>query len=146
MAENLNCWKCGASLAGVVLPLGRRDECPACGADLHVCRMCGFYDPAVSKDCRETMADEVAEKERANFCDYFRPAAGAGAGPEGGEAAAAKAKLEALFGGEPKPQGGALGEDAATAKADAQSDAAADSARQRLDKLFDKGSGGKDRG
>ena len=72
MSEVLSCWKCGHALDDVPLPLRRRDECPACGTDLHVCRMCEFYDPSVAKSCREPIAEEVTDKERANFCDYFR--------------------------------------------------------------------------
>ena len=68
----LRCWKCGHGLDDMPMPLRRRDECPACGADLHVCRMCEFYDTSVAKSCREPVAEEVTDKERAQFCDYFR--------------------------------------------------------------------------
>ena len=97
MHGNFNCWHCGKALKGIPLPFGRREDCPACGASLHVCRMCTFYDPAVSKDCREPMADEVGEKEAANFCDYFNPMEGLTGGSDR-EAAEARARLEAVFG------------------------------------------------
>ena len=99
--ENLKCWQCEASLKGLPLPLGRREECASCGSSLHVCRMCEFYDPTVSKDCREPMADEVSDKENANFCDYFRPHPGLTAQADPA-AADARAKLAALFGEEGK--------------------------------------------
>ncbi len=35
--------------------------------------MCRFYDPAMTKQCTEDDAEEVKEKARANFCDYFSP-------------------------------------------------------------------------
>ena len=73
MSHSLRCWKCGASLAELSLPLRRTDECRACRAELHVCLMCEFYDTSVAKSCRETIAEEVKDKQRANFCDYFRP-------------------------------------------------------------------------
>jgi hypothetical protein len=95
---NLNCWHCGTALEDVPLPIGRRDECPHCSSSLHVCRMCDFFDRAASKQCREPMADEVSDKEHANFCDYFRPRSGLTAGADQ-EAANARARLEALFGG-----------------------------------------------
>jgi hypothetical protein len=38
--------------------------------------MCEFYDPSVAEKCREDDADEVKNKENANFCDYFRPITG----------------------------------------------------------------------
>ena len=50
---------------------GRRDDCPHCGAELHVCLNCSFYDPSLTRGCRENQADEVREKDRANFCGWF---------------------------------------------------------------------------
>ncbi|TLZ22410.1 MAG: hypothetical protein E6K29_19320 [Gammaproteobacteria bacterium] len=49
MAHDLVCWKCGAALAELSLPLRRLDECPRCHAELHVCRMCVDYDTSVAK-------------------------------------------------------------------------------------------------
>jgi hypothetical protein len=72
----LDCWKCGASLAALTLPLSRTDSCRACRAEIHVCRMCRFYDTGKAKSCAEPVADEVHDKERANFCGYFEPAEG----------------------------------------------------------------------
>jgi hypothetical protein len=71
----MNCYRCGASLEELSLPLSRVDECPSCTVSLHVCRMCIFFDPAVPRQCREDDADEVKsqDKARANFCDYFKP-------------------------------------------------------------------------
>jgi hypothetical protein len=34
--------------------------------------MCSFYDPKVYNECKETNADRITEKEKANFCDYFK--------------------------------------------------------------------------
>ena len=33
--------------------------------------MCVHFDPGVPKQCREDDAEEVREKERLNFCDWF---------------------------------------------------------------------------
>ncbi len=104
--EGLVCWKCGASLEQLSLPLRRLDECRACGAELHACRLCEFFDPAVAKSCREPVAEEVKDKTRANFCDYFRPRAQAWTGRGGGQADA-KAQLDALFGETPSDRPGA---------------------------------------
>lgn len=73
MSEPLSCYRCDHSLEGLPLPLGRRDECPGCLAELHACRMCRMYDPREPTGCTEEDALEVMEKERANFCDYFKP-------------------------------------------------------------------------
>lgn len=98
---SLVCWKCGASLAELSLPLRRLDECKRCNAELHVCKLCEFYSIAVAKHCREPIAEEVKDKERANFCDYFKPRPGAYSAAGQEAAAKAKAQLDALFGGAP---------------------------------------------
>jgi hypothetical protein len=50
---------------------GRSDSCHQCGNDLKVCRNCVSYDSKVAYQCRDRRADPVAEKESANFCEYF---------------------------------------------------------------------------
>jgi hypothetical protein len=52
--------------------VGRRDECPGCRTDLRVCLNCAFYDPARANACMEPQAERVQEKEKANYCDFFR--------------------------------------------------------------------------
>lgn len=95
--NDLVCWKCGAALATLALPLRRIEQCPRCAAELHVCRLCVFYDPGVAKSCREPTAEEVRDKTRANFCDYHTPRPGAFVSDDA-ERDAATRKLEALFG------------------------------------------------
>ena len=95
MTDALVCWKCGVSLAAQPLPLGRLAECDACRAQLHVCRLCRFYNPRVSNACEEPIAEPIADKERANFCGYFEPRADAYRPPGEDEA---RASLDALFG------------------------------------------------
>ena len=99
MSDELQCWKCGASLRAQPLPLGRRAECLACHAELHVCRMCRHYDPAKAKQCRERAADEVRDKTRANFCDWFQPRPGAHATATANPGGDPRSELDKLFGG-----------------------------------------------
>ena len=98
MPHDIGCWKCGASLAHLELPFGRIEQCRKCGADLHVCRLCVEFDPRVAQQCREPTVEEVRDKDRANFCDHYKPRAGAY--QPGSTAAADKARsdLEKLFG------------------------------------------------
>jgi hypothetical protein len=98
MSDELLCYRCGAPLAKLTLPLSHRDQCPACSADLHVCRMCRYYDPAVPRQCREDGAEDVKEKERPNFCDWFQPATGAFDAGHAAASAAARDELAAMFG------------------------------------------------
>ena len=97
MTNTFQCWHCGKSLQ-VIMPFSRREVCDACNADQHVCHMCQHYDPHISDQCREDRAERVTDKEKANFCDYFKPMANAYKGGSVDKEAAAKAKLEALFG------------------------------------------------
>ncbi|HUE88560.1 MAG TPA: hypothetical protein VMO26_20985 [Vicinamibacterales bacterium] len=76
MSEPFDCWQCGVSLAGLTPPLSRTDECRACRTQLHVCRMCRFYDSSKAKHCAEPVADEIQDKTRANFCGYFEAVPG----------------------------------------------------------------------
>ncbi len=73
MSHSISCFRCGASLAAMSLPLSRQDECPECSVYLHVCRMCKDFDPSVPRQCREDGAEDVTEKDRVNFCDWFSP-------------------------------------------------------------------------
>ncbi len=98
MAQTLTCWKCGTSLAEVLVPFARVAECPECRADLHVCRMCEFFDPGVSRGCREPVAEEVSDRERANFCGYFTPVRGLGPCVDDVGSLAARTELDSLFG------------------------------------------------
>lgn len=35
--------------------------------------MCTYFDATVPRQCREDGAEEVREKDRLNFCDWFKP-------------------------------------------------------------------------
>lgn len=118
MRDNLDCWKCGASLAELPRPLSRLAECPKCRAYLHVCRMCQFYDPKLTSQCHEERAEEVRDKERANFCDWFKARPKAYIPPNSEKTQTAKTQIDALFGGA------------------ADSASKPDAARDKLDELF----------
>ena len=95
--SDLNCWKCGESLADVLLPLSRLSKCKHCNADLHVCRMCRFYDTTVNNSCREPIAEKVTDKQRRNFCGYFQPSKTAYQAANTASVDESKKSLDALF-------------------------------------------------
>ena len=98
MSHNIACYRCGAGLAALSLPLSRRDQCPECSADLHVCRMCIYFDRQAPAQCREDGAEDVTDKERPNFCDWFKPSETAFDPDRKSAADAARDALDALFG------------------------------------------------
>lgn len=92
---DIACPSCGKNIS-IPEPIGRRDTCPLCTADLHTCRNCIHFDPGSYNDCREPQADRVVEKASSNFCDYFsirRDGKGSGVNPKD----KAKAALDSLF-------------------------------------------------
>ena len=98
---DMQCWKCGTELKNLLLPFSRYEECSACKADLHVCLACKHYDASLSDACREDRADFILDKDKANFCDYFKVNARAYQKQDDAAAREARAKLAELFGEEP---------------------------------------------
>lgn len=93
-----SCYSCGTALDDK-LEVHRATECPSCRRDLRVCRNCTFYAPGSHWDCSETVPEGVLDKERANFCDYFRFRVGpAKAAAKPGASPEARGKLDKLFG------------------------------------------------
>ncbi|MHB8535011.1 MAG: hypothetical protein ACYDBW_06140 [Sulfuricaulis sp.] len=110
-------------MADLPLPLSRLAECPKCRAYLHACRMCGFYDARIASRCREERAEDVHDREHANFCEWFKPRPDAHHPADKGKNQTVQSKLDGLFNGTADPL------------------IDTDSARNRLDDLF--GSNGK---
>ena len=78
----IKCYKCQAPLdIAQGADIGRSEDCPLCHADLRCCKMCVFYDKSSYNECREPTADRILEKEKGNFCDFFK----AGSGGQQGE-------------------------------------------------------------
>ncbi len=71
--------------------VGFHDDCQRCGADLHTCHNCLFHDPSAHNECRESSAERVSQRERANRCEYFRPG-----DAEGGDGQARKQAIDDL--------------------------------------------------
>ncbi len=75
----MKCFKCSKEITlEAIGNISRTERCPHCYADIRSCKMCDFYDVSSYNDCRESSADRVVEKEKANFCDYFKLGNGEG--------------------------------------------------------------------
>lgn len=113
MTHRVACYRCGTSLAALSLPLSRQDECPGCRNYVHVCKMCVHFDAAVPRQCREDDAEEVIDKQRLNFCDYFLASEAAFDPQRKAAEDQARGTLDALFGGEsPEPPADSSASDA----------------------------------
>lgn len=85
----MTCFHCGKGLDTDRRP-GRHLRCPKCGSDVKVCLNCKFYEPGSYNDCRESRAERVVDKAKANFCEFFefndidKGAGGGGVDDDGG--------------------------------------------------------------
>lgn len=99
MGTMARCFSCGHQFE-LPMEVFRSTRCPSCGADVRVCKNCTFYEPGAHWDCRETIPEAVRDKDRANFCGYFRlgenPATPSAAGDDGSRSEAKNA-FDALF-------------------------------------------------
>lgn len=77
----MKCHFCGTRIEENT-PIYRSSLCPTCGKELRICLNCRFYSPGSHWDCRETIQEPVFDKERANFCEYFKPSMGEKPSPE----------------------------------------------------------------
>jgi hypothetical protein len=91
------CALCGHALDDA-LEVFRATSCPSCDGDLKICLNCRFYKQGVHWDCLETIPEPVAEKDRANFCEYFRFRQGGGAGAPADKRNGARDDFRKLFG------------------------------------------------
>ena len=108
--------------------MSRRAVCRACNAELHVCHMCEYYDSRVAGSCREDRAEDVSDKKRANFCDFFKPRPNAYRPRDTEATKVARTELDALFGVSPTQAEN-------TTKGEVER-SEADIAREELEKLF----------
>jgi hypothetical protein len=94
-----HCHKCGWVWSFRDLP-GRSESCPQCRADLRVCLNCSLHDRNAAFQCRDRRAEPVAEKDTANFCEYFDFKTRTWSGPGGanGQEEQARATLRGLLG------------------------------------------------
>lgn len=43
---------------------------------MHACYNCRFYSASAYNECKESQAERVLDKDRNNYCDYFKFAEG----------------------------------------------------------------------
>ena len=79
------CFNCSATLPA---DTDFRGTCPKCGAALHCCKQCAYFEPSTRFQCLKPVPARIAPKDQANECPLFkarvtvaRDAAGAPASP-----------------------------------------------------------------
>lgn len=67
-------WRCAS--CATILPEGldpSQGKCPGCGAELHSCRQCTFFDSASRFECTKPITARIPKKDARNECSFFSP-------------------------------------------------------------------------
>lgn len=70
--EVFKCNTCGQQRLGLDEPTFE-EVCVKCGADLHTCGNCRFFDTTTLWECRENIPARVSGKHSKNACTFFQP-------------------------------------------------------------------------
>ena len=70
--EAFKCNKCG-QLRQSLSDLLHEDTCDKCGADMHTCGNCRFFDTTTLWECRENIPARISAKHARNECALFQP-------------------------------------------------------------------------
>ena len=64
------CFNCSTTL----LPdIDFKGKCPKCGAALHCCKQCSYFEPSTRFQCLKPVPVRIAAKDQANECTLFKP-------------------------------------------------------------------------
>jgi hypothetical protein len=64
------CYSCSVALpAGVDF----KGACPKCGAALHCCKQCTFFEPSTRFQCTKPIPARIPYKDQVNECELFNP-------------------------------------------------------------------------
>ncbi len=64
------CYNCSTTLASDMPFSG---PCPKCGAQLHCCKQCSYFEPSTRFQCLKPIPARIAIKDQANECALFKP-------------------------------------------------------------------------
>jgi len=65
--------RCSRCAAEVSHPYASEARCGKCGAELHACNQCAFFDPGARFQCMQAIAARIALKDVRNDCTLWEP-------------------------------------------------------------------------
>jgi len=71
--SGIRCARCGRTLSGME-EVRVDSTCENCGADLHTCTNCAFFNTSARWECSKAIPARVAPKDVRNDCTFFSPA------------------------------------------------------------------------
>ncbi len=66
-------WRCASCAAILPSPADTQGKCPGCGAELHSCKQCAFFDTGSRFECSKPVTARIPRKEARNECSFFSP-------------------------------------------------------------------------
>lgn len=70
--EAVRCARCGNELVPASA-WSVEGSCPRCGADLHTCAQCGYFDTSATFECQRPIRVRVSPKDARNTCTEYEP-------------------------------------------------------------------------
>lgn len=67
--EVVRCARCGAEIP---TPYAAR-ACTKCGAEVHACAQCVYFDPGARFQCMQAIPERIAKKDERNACALWEP-------------------------------------------------------------------------
>lgn len=66
-------WRCAACATVLPETVDAQGTCPRCGAELHSCKQCTFFDTGSRFECAKPITARIPRKEARNECSFFAP-------------------------------------------------------------------------
>lgn len=67
------CKNCGERVIDLD-SIGSEATCRKCGADLHSCSQCTYFDTSARFECTQPIPDRIVSKKTRNRCTFYAPA------------------------------------------------------------------------
>ena len=68
--EVVRCASCAALLPAWI---DFTAQCPRCGAELHSCKQCSFFDSSSRFECTQPVSARIPKKDARNHCNFYSP-------------------------------------------------------------------------
>jgi hypothetical protein len=72
--SGIRCARCGNTLSAVAESVVTESTCEKCGADLHTCTNCSFFNTSSRWECSKPIPARVTPKDSRNECTFFNSA------------------------------------------------------------------------
>ena len=71
--SGIRCARCGKVRSAVADVVEFESVCENCGADLHTCTNCSFFNTSSRWECTKTITARISPKDIRNVCSFYSP-------------------------------------------------------------------------